>query len=59
VSISLFHIARQAVGVMTSGYRDKLAYEVSGELAGAALDRVHFKSSGELKLPEEIFAPDR
>jgi LEA14-like dessication related protein len=59
VSISLFHIARQAVGVMTNGYRDKLAYEVSGELAGAAFDRVHFKSNGELKLPAEIFAPDR
>ena len=59
VSISLFHIARQAVSVMTNGYRDKLAYEVTGELAGPAFDRVHFKSNGELKLPAEIFERDK
>lgn len=59
VSISLFHIARQAVGVMTNGYRDKLAYEVTGKLAGPAFDSVHFKSHGELKLPAEIFERDR
>lgn len=59
VSISLFHIARQAVGVMTNGYRDKLPYEVSGELAGPAFDSVRFKSNGELKFPAGIFAPDK
>lgn len=57
VSISLFHIARQAVGVMTS--RDKLAYEVTGKLAGPAFDSVHFKSHGELKFPAEIFDGDK
>jgi LEA14-like dessication related protein len=59
VSISLLHIARQAVGVMADGYRDKLAYEVTGKLAGPAFDSVHFKSNGELKLPAEIFAPGK
>lgn len=59
VSISLFHIVRQAAGVMTSGYRDKLAYEITGKLAGPAFDSVHFKSNGELKLPPEIFERDR
>lgn len=59
VSISFFHIARQAVGVMTNGYRDKLAYEVTGKLAGPGFDSLRFNSSGELKLPAEIFEPDR
>ena len=59
VSISLLRVARQAVGVMTDGYRNKLAYEVSGKLAGPGFDSMHFRSSGELKLPVEIFEPDR
>lgn len=59
VSISLFRVARQAVGVITNGYRDKLAYEVTGKLAGPGFDSQRFRSSGELKLPAEIFAPDR
>lgn len=55
VSISVFRIARQAIGVMTNGDRDKLAYEMTGKLAGPAFNSVHFKSNGELKLPAEIF----
>lgn len=55
VSISVFRIARQAIGVMTSGYRDKLAYEMTGKLAGPAFKSIHFKSNGELKLPAQIF----
>jgi len=54
VSISLFRIARQAVGVMSSEYRGKLAYDMSGRLAGPAFRSVRFRSSGEFTLPEEM-----
>lgn len=58
VSISLFRGARQAIGAVTDGHRNKFAYEVSGKLAGPGFDSQHFRSSGELKLPAEIFEPD-
>jgi LEA14-like dessication related protein len=47
-SISVFRIARQAIGVMTDEYRGKIAYEMAGKLAGPAFNSVHFKSKGEL-----------
>ena len=56
VSISVFRIARQAIGVMTNEYRGKLAYEMTGKLAGPAFNSVRFQSKGELTLPAEIFA---
>jgi LEA14-like dessication related protein len=55
VSISVFRIAHQAIGVMTTEYRGKLAYEMSGRLAGPAFKSVHFKSNGVFALPAEIF----
>ena len=55
VSISVFRIARQVMGVVTNEYRGKLTYEISGKLAGSAFNSVRFKSSGEFTLPEEIF----
>ena len=55
VSISVFGIARQAVGVMTSEYRGKLAYEMTGRLAGPAFTSVRFKSKGEFTLPAQFF----
>ena len=55
VSISVFRIARQAMGVMTNEYRGKLAYEMTGKFAGPAFNSVHFKSNGEFTLPAEIF----
>jgi len=55
VSISVFRIARQAIGVMTNEYRGKLAYEMTGKLAGPAFNSVRFQSKGELTLPAEIF----
>lgn len=55
VSISVFGIARQAVDVLTSEYRGKLAYEMSGRIAGPAFNSVRFTSRGELTLPAEIF----
>ena len=59
VSISVFRIASQAIGVMTKEYRGKLAYEMTGKLAGPAFNSVHFESNGELTLPVEIFENDK
>ena len=55
VSISVFRIARQAIGVMINEYRGKLAYEMTGKLAGPAFNSVRFQSKGELTLPAEVF----
>ncbi|WP_242490100.1 LEA type 2 family protein [Noviherbaspirillum cavernae] len=55
VSISVFRIARQVMGVVTNEYRGKLAYEMTGKLAGPAFNSLQFKSSGEFTLPSEIF----
>ena len=54
VSVSMFRIARQAVGVMTDEHRGKLTYEMKGKLAGPTFNSVYFKSSGEFTLPAEI-----
>jgi hypothetical protein len=59
VSISVFRIARQALGVAAKEFRGKLAYELSGQLAGPALGSVRFSSSGELTLPAELLEPRR
>jgi LEA14-like dessication related protein len=55
VSISVFGIARQAIGVMTQDTRGRLAYEMTGQLAGPALGGVQFTSKGEFTLPADIF----
>lgn len=54
VSISMFRIARQALGVMTNEYGGKLAYEMTGHLATQGFSSVHFKSKGEFTLPADI-----
>ena len=59
VSISVLRIARQAIGVMTSEHRGKLAYELTGTLAGPAFGSVRFKSNGELTLPPELLEGGR
>ena len=58
VSISVFRIAHQAIGVMANEYRGKLAYEMTGKLAGPAFNSLPFKSNGELTLPTKIFERD-
>jgi LEA14-like dessication related protein len=55
VSISMFSIARQVIGVVTNEYRGKLSYEMSGKLAGPAFQSERFQSNGELTLPAELF----
>lgn len=54
VSISVFRIARQAMGMAANEFRGKLAYEMSGQLAGPAFGSLRFASKGELTLPAEI-----
>ena len=59
VSISVFRIARQAVDLMSDEYRGKLAYEMTGRLAGPTFHGVRFRSNGEFRLPAELFEPAR
>lgn len=55
VSISMFHIARQAMSVINNEYRGKLKYEMNGKLTGPAYNYVRFNSKGEFELPSELF----
>ena len=43
VSVSVFRIARQAVGVMTDEFRGKLTYEMNGKLAGTGVQQRAFQ----------------
>ena len=58
VSLSAFRMARQAMGVLTDETRGKLAYEISGRLAGSGFGGVRFSSAGEFTLPTELAAPN-
>ncbi len=53
VSVSVFGIARQAADVLASEYRGKLAYELTGKLAGPAFNSLSFTSKGELTLIQD------
>jgi LEA14-like dessication related protein len=55
VSVPVLRIAQQAIGVMADERRGRLAYEMSGRLAGPAFRSLRFRSSGELALPAELF----
>jgi LEA14-like dessication related protein len=55
VSISMYSIVRQAIGIMTKDNQGKLEYELTGKLAGPAFNSLDFKSKGEFKLPADIF----
>lgn len=55
VSVSTLEIVRQTFGFITSEKQGKLAYELSGKLAGPASGCGHFKSKGEFALPAGIF----
>jgi LEA14-like dessication related protein len=59
VSISVFGIARQAVGVIRNEYSGELPYEINGKLAGSAIGGVWFKAQGEFTLPAELFESGR
>jgi hypothetical protein len=51
----MFSVARQAFDVMTNKSRGKLAYEMTGKLAGPAFNSMRFTTKGELTLPAEVF----
>lgn len=51
VSVSVLRVAQQAIGVMGDERRGKLAYEMTGRLAGPPFRGMRFRSSGELALP--------
>jgi LEA14-like dessication related protein len=53
VSISMFRIARQAMGVIADKSLGKLEYKMTGRLAGPAFNSVRFSSKGEFTLPAE------
>lgn len=53
VSISMFRIARQAMGVMADKSAGKLEYEMTGRLAGPAFRSARFSSKGEFTLPAD------
>lgn len=59
VSVSVFSMARQALGVMAEEYRGPLAYEMTGRLAGPQFGGMRFRSTGELRLPTEVFGRTR
>jgi LEA14-like dessication related protein len=56
VSISMFRIARQAMGVMADKSLEKLEYEMTGRLSGPAFNSVRFSSKGEFNLPADAAA---
>lgn len=55
VSVSALRFASQIFGTMTGDHRGRLAYVMSGKLAGPVFDSISFKSTGELTLPEPAF----
>jgi LEA14-like dessication related protein len=55
VSLSTFQIVRQVIGMMTSEKQGKLAYELSGKLAGPASKCGRFQSKGEFTWPAGMF----
>lgn len=59
VSISVLRIARQAYDAITKETGGKLAYELSGKLAGPAFGSKGFSSKGELTLPAELFGTSK
>jgi LEA14-like dessication related protein len=65
MSISAFRVAGHVMGIVgqimgggTSEYRGKLAYTMTGKLAGPAFYSGQFKSTGEFTLPAKIFQSD-
>lgn len=59
VSVSMFGIARQAVGVVNDDAGGKFFYEIRGRLTGSAMGDVRFKSEGEFAFPSELFEGHR
>jgi LEA14-like dessication related protein len=54
VTVSTLGVVRQALKMMDGKPVDKISYDMSGKLGGAALGGRHFRSQGELALPEAV-----
>lgn len=54
MSVSMFDLARQAMGALGGRQRDKLGYELSGKLDGEGFSGLRFHSTGELNLPAAL-----
>jgi LEA14-like dessication related protein len=54
VSISVFGIARQVIGIARKDHSGKLPYEIEGKLAGSGIGGVRFNSQGEFTMPAEL-----
>jgi hypothetical protein len=59
VTISAFRMVRQAMGVMTDGPANRIAYEMRGKLNGTGFGTRRFTSKGELNMPMPADTPDR
>jgi LEA14-like dessication related protein len=52
VTISAFRMARQALGMMSSGGIKKIEYEMKGKLSGGGMRATRFVTKGEFDLPQ-------
>lgn len=59
VSISAFRLMRGAMDVFGADASGKIRYELRGKLAGQGFSSMRFRSTGELALPEDVYAPQR
>ena len=51
VTISMLHMARQVLSLLDGTSMDKVTYNMSGKLEGAAFRTLRFKAQGEFGLP--------
>jgi LEA14-like dessication related protein len=54
VTVSALNVVRQALKMLDGKPVDRIGYDMSGKLGGAALGGTHFRSQGELALPEAV-----
>jgi LEA14-like dessication related protein len=51
VTISAFHMVRQAVGMMHDAGTGKITYEMKGKLSGSGFGGIRFTTKGDFNLP--------
>jgi LEA14-like dessication related protein len=55
VSVSTLGVVRQVLDLASGRNRGKFSYQLTGKLAGAAFDSLHFRSRGELDMLAQVF----
>lgn len=58
VSVPAFRLVRGAMDVLDAERTGKIAYQLSGKLAGPLLNSVRFSSKGEMALPQGMYGTD-